>query len=284
MSVAKWDFLFFLTVAPVFLWIIAPPEGFTPKMPGVLRFIAGSAVTAILLTILLLQSMATEEFIAQMDSWVKLLASATYTDMVRAAFIENLTVENLFSAMRAIMLRGGSLVLCVFVFFINRQIGLIILRFNFNFRSRMNSLAAANAPGKNTAELKPPRSSTLAAFRVVPELIWVFSVSLFLVVLTRIFGFEIPEIILWNILLLCAMLYLAQGMGILQFFLLKPTTPVFIKLFLSVSLIVLFFSPVINAIVLAGLILLGIAENWVPLRAPKKNEPPSTPEAGENGR
>ena len=39
--------------------------------------------------------------------------------------------------------------------------------------------------------------------------------------------------------------------------------------------------PYVAAAVLAagGIAALGIAENWLPLRAPKKTEPPSTPEA-----
>ena len=93
---------------------------------------------------------------------------------------------------------------------------------------------------------------------------------------------EIPEIILWNILILCAILYLAQGLGILQFFLARPTVSPSFKLLLSVLFIFLFFSPVINVVLLGGVVLLGIAENWVPFRAPKQNGPPSTPEAGDS--
>jgi hypothetical protein len=50
-----------------------------------------------------------------------------------------------------------------------------------------------------------------------------------------------------------------------------------VRLFFNVLIILLIFSPGINAFVLVGMILLGIAENWVPLRTPKPNGPPSTP-------
>jgi uncharacterized protein YybS (DUF2232 family) len=98
--------------------------------------------------------------------------------------------------------------------------------------------------------------------------------------LTRISGLEIPEIILWNILVLCTIMYLAQGLGILQFFLSRPSISPFLKLVFLVLILILFFSPFLNMILLVGLVLLGIAENWVPFRVPKENDIPSTPEGG----
>jgi len=104
-----------------------------------------------------------------------------------------------------------------------------------------------------------------------------------LVVLSRVARLVVPEIILWNILVLCIILYCAQGLGILQFFLSRPTVPVFLRFFLTVVLIILIFSPAVNAVLLIGIVILGIAENWAPFRAPKPNGPPSTPEGGDRG-
>jgi hypothetical protein len=42
-------------------------------------------------------------------------------------------------------------------------------------------------------------------------------------------------------------------------------------------IILVIFSPGINALALAALVLLGIAENWLPLRALKTDGPASTP-------
>jgi len=67
-----------------------------------------------------------------------------------------------------------------------------------------------------------------------------------------------------------------------QFFLSRPSMLPFLRLFLIVLFIVLIFSPVVNVILLVGIVLLGIAENWAPFRASKPNGPSSTPEAGGN--
>ena len=127
------------------------------------------------------------------------------------------------------------------------------------------------------------RIASFITFRAAPALIWVLSSSLLLVVLSRVARLVVPEIILWNILVLCIILYFAQGLGILQFFLSRPSVPVFLRFFLTVLLIILIFSPAVNAVLLIGIVLLGIAENWAPFRAPKPNGPPSTPEGGNDG-
>ena len=118
-------------------------------------------------------------------------------------------------------------------------------------------------------------------FHVYPAIIWVLSASLLLVVLSRITKLGVIEIILWNILVFCVIMYLAQGLGIAQFFLSRPSMPPFLRLVLVVLFIVLVCSPGINAVLLGCVVLLGIAENWVPFRAPRTNGPPSTPEAGD---
>jgi hypothetical protein len=107
--------------------------------------------------------------------------------------------------------------------------------------------------------------------------IWVLSVSLFLVIAMRILKWTVPEIILWNILTLCAILYLAQGLGILQHITAAPGMPPFLRLALSLLFFILIFSPGINAVVLGLVTLLGIAETWVSFRTPKTDGPSSTP-------
>jgi hypothetical protein len=99
------------------------------------------------------------------------------------------------------------------------------------------------------------------------------------VLLARVILSSFLEIAAWNILAVCAMMYLAQGGGIVQCFLYRRNLPPFLRLLFNVLIVLLVFSPGINAFVLVGLILLGIAENWAPLRAPKPNGPPSTPAA-----
>ena len=269
---AVWDFLYFMVMALIFVWIIAPPQGLTPKMSGAIRLIIGSSAGALLLTFLLFRLMASPGFLDYLDAWIRMFTAPGRYDAAGASLLQVLTAEAFLTVMKAVVLRGGSLVTCVFIFFFCRQISIILANLNIgNFRR--------NAAGGQTAS----GAATLSLFHVNPEVIWVFSLSLFLVVTTRILKLEIPEIFLWNVLILCIMLYFAQGLGILQFFLKRPATPHFMRFLAGILLVVLFFSPVINAVVFGGLVFLGIAENWVPMRAPKQNEPPSTPEAGDDG-
>ena len=262
-----WDFLYFLIMASIFMWICSPPKRFLLKLPGVLRLIAGSCLGAILVTALLFRAMAAPGFLEYLDSWIKAFASVNRSDVVRLALLDGMSAEYLIEIMKAVMLRGGSLVSCIFIFFTCRQLSIVLARLN----------TGANTITGNMPEIAARGVNFLGIFHVDPEVIWIFSFSLLLVVLTRIFTFVIPEIILWNVLLICVMLYLAQGLGILQFFLTRPSTPHFLRLLAGILFIVLMFSPVINAVLLGGLFFLGIVENWIPLRAPKQNGPPSTP-------
>jgi hypothetical protein len=91
------------------------------------------------------------------------------------------------------------------------------------------------------------------------------------------FGGEPLEIAGWNILTLCVILYLAQGGGIVVFFLAR--LPPGMRFALNVGIFVLILSPGVNVVLLGLLILLGIAENWAPFRASKLNGPPPTPGA-----
>jgi len=271
---AKWNLLYYMIMSAIFMWIIAPPRGFSLKIRMTTRFISGSIAGALLLTILLLWMLANPMFLEEMESLLKAFAAGNNADVVRSAIMEGLTVDMVVEMMKGVMLRGGSLAVCVFIFFICRQFSL----------SLANATTKAKAGENIERRIAGFRKNSLAAFHVNPQFVWVFSLSLFLVVLTRIFRIEIPEIILWNVLILCVMLYLAQGLGILQFFLTKPSKSPFPRFLFVILFFVLLFSPVINVVLLGGLVLLGIAENWVPIRrAPGKNGSPSTPEAGKGG-
>ena len=264
---ALWDFLYFVIMTSIFVWICAPLPVLSHGLSGGIRLITGSCLGAILVTIIILRAMAAPVFLAYLDSWIKMFASVNHSDVVNTALLDSLSAERVLEIVKAILLRGGSLVSCIFMFFVCRQISATVSRFNTKLSSPENVSR---------------ESLLLVNVRVFPQIIWVFSFSLFLVVLTRIFKLEIPEIILWNVLILCVMLYLAQGLGVFQFILMKPTVPPLMRILLGVLFFVFLFSPVINAVLIGGMVLLGIAENWVPFRAPKNNGPPSTPEAGDD--
>jgi hypothetical protein len=225
---------------------------------------AGSCAGALFFTGIFFRAMASPGFSEEINSLIDMFISlnrSSGADVVKNALLESITAELILDMMKSIMLRGGSLISCVLLFFISRQISLTIARL----------------------ALREKGIPALMAFRVYPVIIWVLSASLLLVVFTSVTKLEIPEIILWNILILCVMLYLAQGLGIMQFFLYRNSTPPLLRMLLIVLFVVVLFSPVLNTILFVGLVLLGIAENWVPFRAPKQNGPSSTPEAGDSG-
>ena len=264
---ALWDILFFIVIASMFGWVTAPPPGFSRKVSGAVRLIAGSCIVALLFTAIFFRTIATQPFSDYINSWIDTLLSmyrSANSDAVQNAVLESLTTDVIIKTMKSVMLRGGSLVSIILLFFVCRQISL-----------------AFSSLSRRLRGLSFPRTGTLAAFHVYPVVIWIFSGSLFLVVLSRIIKLEIPEIILWNILILCVIMYLAQGFGILQFFLTKPSMHPSLRFLSFIVLFVLIFSPVLNVVFFAGIFLLGIAENWASFRASKNNGPPSTPGAGD---
>ena len=263
------DLFYFAIMTFVFTWITAPPPDLSFNLPGPVRLVAGSCVAAIVFSFTFFKSMESEGFIEYIESFLGALISASRSsgiDVVQSAQLEMFSVDALVITIRSVMLRGGSLVSCALLFFICRQMSFLIA----SISQRMKGFAVQ---GRN-----------LIFFHVYPQLIWVFSSSLLLVVFSKAVQINALEILLWNILIICAMLYLAQGLGIVQFFLSRPGTPGFMKMLFGVLFVILLFSPFVNMLLLGGIILLGVAENWVPLRAPKQTRPPSTPEAGDGSK
>ncbi|MCL2880397.1 MAG: DUF2232 domain-containing protein, partial [Treponema sp.] len=105
--------------------------------------------------------------------------------------------------------------------------------------------------------------------------IWVLSVCLGMVLVFHRLQLKIPEIITWNLLVICGIVFLAQGAGIvlhlLQFRSQLTRMAVLLVFF------VIMLSPGINAAGLGFLILLGIAENWLPFRINRNSSSTSTP-------
>ena len=254
------NILNFAAITALFVWIIAPPPGLSEKLAMSTRFVIGSCLGALLFAGIFHRTISSQHFTEHMDSVLSALVyaySSSGSDVVQIALLSDLQAETILGAFAAVMLRGGSLVACVFLYAVCRQVG--------------QTFARLFAKERGTP--------ALIFFHVPFRVIWVFSVSLLLIIFTRTTGLEIPEILLWNVLVICIILYLAQGLGILQFFLSRPTVTPFMRLAIGVLFIILLFSPVINILLLGSFIFLGIAENWLPFRVSKLNGPPSTPEA-----
>ena len=269
MTDTLWDIIYFGLMTLIFTGIVAPPPALSARYKGAVRFFCGSCLGALLLAYLFFQvssSPGFSEYVNYLINAVFQANSSSGSDVVNNAILGNISAEAVLQMTQTIMLRGGSLVSCILLFAVCRQTSYFLARVVFRKRTGV-----------------PPKTSSLASFRVAPVLIWVFSASLLLVVLTGMTGLEFPGIILWNILVLCVILYFTQGLGILQFFLFRFLSSFSSRVFFLVAFFVVLFSPFLNALLLGGLFLLGVAENWVPLRAPQKNGPPSTPEAGGGG-
>ena len=262
------NMFYFAAVTSVFMCILKPPTLFLHKTHPVLRLVAGSLVVSLLLIGMFLRAAASPGFLEQFallaNAALERQASGGYDVVQRALMAEIQAVDVLLFA-QTIVLRGGALAAASFLFFASRQMSILFARI----------FSRSRAP--NSGGFTHQRGD----FKTAPQMIWVFSGALFLTVLTNMAGRQLPQIILWNILVFCAILYLAQGFGIIRFFIAKPAVTPFLKLLLSVLFVLLLLSPGINAMLLSGVALLGIAENWVPFRVPKSNRPPSTPKAGD---
>jgi len=146
-------------------------------------------------------------------------------------------------------LRGGILFSCLVFWWINRQFALLF--------SRFSKPEMANLEGRQ-----------FLVFRVSSSLIWVLSVSLGIVLLGRISSLEILEITGWNILVISAILFFVQGGAVLLHLMLKiPPLP---RILICLGMVIMLFRPGVNIAILGLLVILGIAENWVPFRKPKQ--------------
>ena len=257
-----WDILFFSVTAASFAWIILPPHEYGSRIPGPYRLAIGSSICALVSIGLFFRVVNSPVFQENVMSQVELIASLYSGYEIEGYLLESINIDAVIIAMTNIMIRGGALISSVFILFVSRQISIFLVRLFGGLR----------------------RSDVFVSFRVDQRLVWVFCFSLLLLTISSLLRMAGLGIILWNIVILCSMMYLAQGLGILNFFLLKPKIPSFLRFVAPVLFIFLIFSPGINAILLGIIILLGIAENWVSLRATGarkdfSNGPPSTPEA-----
>jgi hypothetical protein len=208
------------------------------------KFIIASSVCAVIFLIYInsptsgffeLFSKTAEELFGAGDSEVQIK---------NPLFTQVFTPERLTEFANMFLLRGGALVSMLFLFFINRQM----------------ALAAVSMIKKQRMD------HGLTVFYAPANTIWVFSASLATIVLTSIFKVEILSILAWNVFTVCAIIYLAQGIGILTYWMMLRSN--IFRLIISVLIIVVLFSP-LNSFAIAALVLLGIIDNWRPFRIAK---------------
>jgi hypothetical protein len=254
------DMLYLTVVIGAFAWITSPPErsGAFLGMSTAHRIMTGAALASLALALCLAREDQGLDslFRPQAEFLAALYANASGADEVRRSLTEHyMTADAILGILRAAVLRGGMVASCVALLAGSRQLSLIAA--SLIRRKRLGA--------------------SLALFHVRPWCIWALSFSLLAIVAGLSFGIAPLEIAGWNILVLCAILYLAQGGGIAVFFLAR--LPPRMRFALNLGGLALILSPGINAAFLGVLILLGVAENWAPFRTPKPEGPPPTPGA-----
>jgi hypothetical protein len=258
-SLAGKDILYFAVIVLGFTWIMAGnPPGTAVRLPKIrtaYRFIIAAAVGAAMFLIVTFAGGGNEVLFSLIYSQAEALSTAIIassgSDVARQSLLASaFSPENIMQTLLAVMLRGGALVSAFFILFFSRQAALLLARL---FR-----------------RLRGP-AGDLTAFYVPRRVIWFFSLSLLAVFIGRVASLEVMEIAAWNLLVVCAVMFLAQGGGILIFTLTRrPMPPMFRLLFMGL-LVLAIFSPV-NVFVLGVLVLLGIAENWLPMRTIKNEQ------------
>ena len=239
------DFFYYSIVFFSFIWII---DGSVFKNVRTLyRFVLASAVGAVGFMLFIIGG-RDSAFYTLMGEVAEMLyntiVSSNGGDAVRQSSLQQwLTPERILETSRMILPRGGALANIFFLFFINRHISLALVRLI------------------KKQEKKPG----LTVFFAPDYTIWVISASLALILLTRLFKIELLEILAWNVFVVCAILFLTQGAGIVKHFLERRTQS--FRVFFNILVIILMISP-LGTVAIAALFLLGIAENWLPFRTP----------------
>jgi hypothetical protein len=266
------DLGFFSLIVAFFMWLIAPPVG----GPGFLRVraayrlllgaLAGS-LAFLGLGIFFRDLTGLSGFVrSQAQALSSLYVASAGGDAVRRSILEQeLTPDRIVEVFNLVLIRGGGIASCMVVFFINRQLSLGAAAIVRRFRPR-SEIQEGGGP-----------TASLRSFRAPLFLIWVLSGALAGILLFRVTALAVLEMAAWNLLTMGVLVYMAQGLGIVQFILGRRDLPVPLRLLLNIGIILVVFSPGLNAIALGLLALLGVAEHWVPLRVIKQDRPPSTP-------
>ncbi len=245
-----------------FAWVIAPPA----KGPGFLRgrtsvrLIIGSCIIFLGYVPSMYYFFQQDDFyiplLRNVDRLLSIALMGTGGDVVQQSLLEEyFTPDTFVNSIVFVGLRGVGVVSIMFFLYLSRQVSLVVMR-----------LVRRVIPVPE-----------LANFKTGKALIWVLSFSILAVLVSLYFSLEIPEIIAWNVFSICVMLYIAQGGGIVSFFLNRPGTPRVFRLITNICVIAMILRFSVLVIALVCLTFLGILENWVPLRVPKTNGPSSTP-------
>jgi len=244
------ELLYFTSLFAGFSWFMG--EG---NLRTVYRFVLASAAGTVIFLIYINSSGSA--FYASVNELSEMLTSilinSADVDPARRSLLQQMiTPERALEAVNYFLFRGGALAGISFVFFLNRKVSINIV----------------------SIIKRQKKDRGLAAFFAPSFTIWILTGALAVILLTRMFRVQILEIMAWNVFVICAIIFFAQGAGIVLHFLARRT---YIFRLISVVLaVVVAFSPGINILAALAVLLLGIAENWLPFRESKEGQS-STP-------
>ena len=234
------EMLYITTILLGFTWIMGGKF-----MRTAYRFVIASSVCAVIFLIFI--NSPTSAFFELFSNVVKdLFGDGADSEVLvkNLLFTQTFTPARLTELARIFLLRGGALISMFFLFFVNRQVAVSIVSM-VKRRKIDHGLTSFYAPA-NT--------------------IWVLSGALATIVLTGIFRIEILGTLAWNVFVVCAIIFLAQGAAILMYWMSLRSNA--FRLIINVLIIVVLFSP-LNTFAIVALVLLGIIDNWRPFRIAK---------------
>ena len=243
-----------------FTWIMAgnPPTAvFAKLLPGIMekpvpyvrtlfRFMIVSVVSAVSIVGMFFWS----DFAAQTADIVLQLLGATATEGTVMP-----SAESIIELSKIVMLRGGALLGVAVLLFLSRQFSLFLTR--IRRKKTVAGLRSFFAPGKT---------------------VWFFAGGILGILVGRLLGAEGVEIAAWNLFAICGLVFLAQGAGIFLYRFARWQAPAILKVLvvaLTVVAVIAFLIPWGVAVLPAVLIILGIAENWFPMRTEKQDVYPA---------
>jgi len=252
-SFAFWPYTFYFGASiAILIWTIRF-SGLRLSYRLIIASIAGTLALGPIVWSLLRDPAVMELFKQQTKAVISMYEQASSADVVQRSIIEQqMTPEGILKSIEFLGLRGVAVAFHMVFFFFSWQVA--------QFFSRSTQ-----------------RRISFIQFHVVPAVIWVVSVSLVFVLAGTAFSIPPLEIAGWNMATLALFLYLAQGIGVFQFRTLRFYRFPLGRFMVNFVTLLILFSPGINAIALGSLVILGIVENWVPLRVLKSNGPSSTP-------
>lgn len=236
--------LYFTTLFLCFTFIMG--SGKFGKYRTAYRFIAASVI-GFLAFLIFVVGRANSYFYAILSDTAELFArsfapEAAAGDSVRSSLMQEVfTAGKIVELSKAILFRGGIVASMFFLFFMNRYLAQALAFF----------------------VKRKPRDRGLISFFVPQNTIWVLSGAIMVILVTRVASVELLQVAAWNVFIICAILFFAQGIGLVKA-LLEKRTPVF-RFFLNVLIIVLILSP-FSAILVAAVLLLGVLEAWMPFK------------------